>query len=367
MGDRAMSGEPLPDRAAGSGLYKLSRAICGRELFESAVTPTLADLQYEVESAGPDRTRRWIAYLRGCAGLSRVLINQVMTGRMLMRRWAAVLILGAIGAALLVAASSLKGDLMARIGQIEVAPFFLMAIATPVVLRKLGLGAGFRQMFMNCVSVGVMMGGAFIIGSLYFVGPQLPPWYLLASRFAILMGFVLFGSALAATIGTDRRGEGQSRFRLAMRGLVWSAGAFGMAYIVLQSFGLIFTARPLTFTIGIQVAVAILTWAALLSFFFSAVVAAVYCPLVLASRRLSAGRLWPTVIGALLFPIPWEIYALVKADPHLHLLSMMGNPWIALAKLFLPLVIGGAVFGWTLANREERPADRKPLQSATTA
>ncbi len=151
MGGRAMSGEPDPNRLPGVHLYRLFQAACADQTLDLLVEPTIADLQHEVAVAGQNRARRCLAYLRGCAGLFRVLITQFGTGRLRMRRWVMVLALGIAGAALLVGLYLPGVNLLPGITQL-VAPFLLPAIVIPVVLRRLGLGANFRQMSADCSS-----------------------------------------------------------------------------------------------------------------------------------------------------------------------------------------------------------------------
>jgi hypothetical protein len=367
MGGTAMSGDSDHDRLPGSRLYRLSKAVCDDETLRSLVTPTLADLQHEVALADQRRARRWFAYLRGCAGLCRVLIVQLMTGRFPMRRWSVVLTLGIVGAALLIAPSFLTGVSLFTKGPVQVAPFFLMAIVAPVVLRRLKLGATFPQMFVSCATVGTTMGGVFMAWLLWVVIRQPLPWYVLARGVAILLGSVVLGSALAAAVAAERTGDGRPRVRIDLRRLVWSAAAFGVSYTVLQLRFVVYNAARVSVAESAGYAIQIVCWAAFLAFFFSAVAATVYYPLILALRRLSANRLLPTVLGALLFPIPWEVYAFVRQDPRLHVLNMLNpNSMIPVVLLFLPLVIGGAVFGWGLANRNKRPDAVGHLEGAAT-
>ena len=363
MGDRAMSGEPdNRSRHAGSLLLRFSKTVFDDDTLRCVVTPTLADLQHEVESAGPSWPRRSLAYLRGCAGLSRVLVTQLVIGRLLMRRWVTVLALGIVGAALLVGLY-MPGVRLRLLPGIAawIAPFLLPAIVIPVVLRRLGLGKNFRQMFVNCAAVGTTMMGAFFLWVLFVVAPHPRLSYPSTLGLVFVLGCIVFLSALTATLSAERTGGGESRPRTAFRNLIWSAVAFGISYAVFQLRLVVYNAARFSVEQSAGFAIQIVCTAVFLAFFFAAVEGVVYYPVMLTLRRLSTNRLLLAIVGGVLFPIPWEVYALVRQDPHLHMLPMLMNPLAAIVPLFLPLVIGGAVFGWTLASRREDQVNARQI------
>ena len=227
----------------------MCRAVCDDETLEWLVEPTLADLQHEVAAAGLNRPRRWMAYVRGYAGLCRAFV-----------------------------------------------------------------------------------------------------------------------SVLAATIGAEQWRDGHSRIRVILRNLNRSATACAVAYTVLQLRFVVDASARLGWPLAVENALAVFPWALLLAIFFSAVAAVVYYPILLASKRLSKNRLLPSLLGAVLFPIPWELYAAVRHDPHLHLWHMMWvRPVTPIILLMVPFVIGGAVLGWLLANRPQRPVAHGPVSNAISA
>jgi hypothetical protein len=198
-----MSRHPNRPYGPGSHLYGILSAVCDEQALQGLVVPTLADLQHEDALAGRHRARRCLAYLHGFAGLFRVLISQFGTGRLRMRRWGVVLTMGIAGAAALVGLYMPGVRLLPGI-TVFVAPFLLPAILIPIALRRLGLGKSFRQRFINCALVESTMWGAFILWILFVVAPHPRLSYTSAFFIVLLLGCIVFVSALAATLGAER-------------------------------------------------------------------------------------------------------------------------------------------------------------------
>jgi len=126
------------------------------KIFESVVAPTIADLQFEVETTR-NPWRRQLARVRGYAAIGRLLFWHGLIWRSPMRTLLTVAMLGLAGAALLVEMFSVTTS-----GPAQISPFFLMAVLAPIVMRLVVGVNTRRKMFVTCLAVGTVMSVVFL-------------------------------------------------------------------------------------------------------------------------------------------------------------------------------------------------------------
>ena len=184
---------------------------------------TIADTQHEVRGAGSSRLARWKAQALGCVALLRLgLVSPFQIGGN-MDRLLVTLLLGAAGSGLLVTSFSHTNS-----GPVQIAPFFLFAVVTPLILRAVRLGGSYRQMFAVCAGVGVIMAATAYVWVV--LDPRSAalriPLAGHVERLVILLALVLFGSAIAAKLAGGTFSPTRSVFGQVMSALVVGCGAF---------------------------------------------------------------------------------------------------------------------------------------------
>ena len=234
----------------------------------SIVVPTLADMQHEVLAAITQPLQRASALVPGYGSILRLLVLDGLIWRFLMRRLITVLLLGALGSALLFAVAR-----VAR-GPELIAAFLLMAVLTPIVLRLRQRPGSSLEAFITCASIGLIMGTTLWIWTLIDSGNLgRLPWYACVLTSAGLTGCVGFGSALAAAAAWHPA-EG-SIVRRRMLQVLGAAATFVVCYLTVYASGSRNALNPAG-------------WAAFLGFFFAAVSTATYLPVLLSIRKLMA-------------------------------------------------------------------------------
>jgi hypothetical protein len=303
------------------------------------LAPTVADLQYEVRRAGDNPWRRGVALLRGYVALVRLLAVHSVPWRSPMRRLLAILILGAAGTA-----SLLSVKHVTTIGPAQVAPYFVMALFAPAILRALGLGRTYRQMFVNCLLVGLTMATAHY-GWLAIVAPAPSlPWFGHAWRMAFLMSSVVFVSGIAAAVAWKPPAGSEPAYHHYLVCLAAGGAAFVCAY---SGVGLWFAKDATRLA-------ALLSWAAFLGFFFVVVSGAIHLPILLGARRLLNGRAAVALAGALLFPVPMLGFPFLQGRLASTWAYWLREPTTLIANS-LPFIVAGAVLGWLLTERRPQP------------
>jgi hypothetical protein len=307
------------------------------------VAPTVADLQYEVRQAGGNQWRRGLARIRGYSALGRVVAVHCTRGRSPMRRLLAILLFGSAGAASLVAAQSAT-----TIGPVQVSPYFVAAIAVPIVFRVLELGRNYRQMFVNCVAVGIIMAMT-QYGWLMLVYPRPSiPVYVHLLTVPLLLGCVAFVSAIAAAVAWKPPTADEPAFRRILICLAAGCAAFVITY---SGIGLWFAKDATRLA-------SVLSWAAFLGFFFAAVSGGVHLPILLGARQRLTGRASLALVGAMLFPVPMLGFAFLQGRLASTWAYWLREPTALIANI-LPFAVAGAVLGWVIAAR--------PPQATTVA
>lgn len=325
------------------GTWLLAQALkyLNKDVVESAVVPTLADMQYEVLAA-PRARLRWLALARGYSAFVGLLFLHGFIWSSPMRRPLVVLALGAAGSALMMTVWS-----MASGGPAFVSGFFLMAVLAPIALRVLNAGASYRQMFVNCMGVGMIM-ATVLFGWIALEDAPSVPWYGYVLSYLFLTGCVALGSSVAAAVAWKPAPGKDPAYR---RRLLQVASAALVCVTCYAVTGLRFnSARGVLHVLG---------WSALLGFFFAAVSAAVYLPLLLGVKRVIHMRPALALVGAMLFPIPLLTFPLLQGR-----LASMWTYWAQNPSILLwgslPYVVAGAMLGWLLAGPPRRMLREAP-------
>lgn len=316
---------------------------------ESILVPAVADLQHETLRAGTNVLRRWVALVRGYAAIVRLLFWHGLLWRSPMRRLISVLVLGGAGAAFAVLIAFLTGDSDGRAG---LGATFAVAMLAAVAFRFLKVGGSFRQVFVNCFSVGIIVGAA-LLAWLFAVESLSPrPWYSYVFDGLLLTGWIALGSAMAAAVAWKPAPGAEPVSRRWLLDVSVASASFVAGFV----------ARTLLLRSGtgrndIWVIPSVVSVGAYVAFFFAAFALAVYLPVLTGARRALprlAGRVSLAVIGAALFPIP--LFGIPLLQPH------PAFPWSYLQRpalmlwTSLPYVFAGAVLGWLVAQRPRESA-----------
>ncbi len=337
----------------GDWLYeKLARALDAATV-ESLVAPTIADLQHEVSLAGRSAWRAALARVRGYGAILRLLVACGIIWRFPMRRLITVLALGCVGSALLLVIVSVA------YGPAEFGAFFLMAVLAPIALRFLAGGSSYRQMFVNCLGIGLMMGAVHFLWALLAGTPSRLPWYGYLLTVVFAAGCITLGSALAASVGWKPTAGDSPAYRRRMLQIVAASATFVVLYSVVY-----LSWRPG----GIFHVLETLSFAAFLGFFFAAVSVAVYVPVFLGVRRVvrtPSARPLLAVLGAAMFPLPLLSFPVLQGRAVPAVLFLLGHSQVVLL-MSLPYVLSGALLGWFLAG-PSRPVEGPAAQDRVLA
>jgi hypothetical protein len=314
---------------------------------ESILVPTFADLQHETLRAGTDVPRRWVALVHGYAAVVRLLFWHGLLWRSPMRRLISVLVLGGVGAALVVLIAFSTGDSDGRAG---LGATFAVAMLAAVVFRFLKVGGSFRQVFVNCFSVGIIVGAALLawLVALESLSPR--SWYSYVFDCLLLTGWVALGSAMAAAVAWQPAPGAEPASRRRLLHVAVASASFVAGFVVRT----LLSGAGRSYIWAIPNAV---IFGAYVAFFFAAFALAVYLPVMAGARRALPrldSRVSLAVIGAALFPIPLLGIPLLQPHP--------AFPWSYLQQPALmlwtsvPYVLAGAVLGWLVAERPRESA-----------
>jgi hypothetical protein len=331
----------------GTRVLELLTRFLDEAVVESIVVPTVADLQHETLRAGTSVPRRALALVRGYAAILRLLFWHGLLWRSPMRRLISVLVLGGVGAAFAVLLAYLTGDSDGRAG---LGATFLVAMLASVVFRVLKVGGSIRQVFVNCFSVGIIVGAALFswLVALESLSPR--PWYSYAFDCLVLTGWVALGSAMAAAVAWKPAPGADSVSRRRILHVAVASASFVAGFVI----------RNLSLGVGrtfIWAIPSMLSVGAYVAFFFALFAFAVYLPVMAGARRALprlSGKIPLAVIGAALFPLP--LFGIPLLQPH------PAFPWSYLQSPVLmlwtsvPYVLAGAVLGWLLAGRPRESA-----------
>jgi len=206
----------------GRRLYEALSRTLDPTIVQSVVTPTFADLHYEVQRAGAHRWQRWLSYLRCYVALSRAFAFGRVIPEGLMPRLAAVVLLGVLGA------GSMWGVMWLDIrpAPIQLLPFFVMAVVTPLVLRSLKRGRTYKGTFFDCTCISL-----FMMLPLVIYLPQLGrvPWWVALRGLAILGACIAFAAALIAAVAWKPSGAERPVYHPALLTLLTGACVFALA------------------------------------------------------------------------------------------------------------------------------------------
>lgn len=322
----------------GLAVFAVLARCVDAKILESVVAPTIADLQFEVETTR-NPWRRQLARVRGYAAIGRLLFWHGLIWRSPMRTLLTVALLGLAGAALLVEMFSVTTS-----GPAQISPFFLMAVLAPIVMRLVVGVNTRRKMFVTCLAVGTVMSVVFLAWFAIVKNPSRAPWYAYATGLGFLLGCVALTSAIIAIVTTNTGAADRRNVRGNLLGVVASAGTFAICYILIGLTGL-FRHRSPGFVVLNTV-----SWGVFLGFFFVLVSVVIYLPILVSSRRVLdlRTRVPFAVLGAVLFPIPMMAFPFLQGRLEAIARFLLHDP-IALALTALPYVTAGAMLGWLIA------------------
>jgi hypothetical protein len=326
-------------RGAGELILALASRVVDAATVDALITPTIADLQYEVACSGHDAWRSAAARLRGYAAVARLVMVNSVVWRSPMRRLFSVVTLGLIGAVLfylpLPAGST---------GPARLIPFLLMALATPLVLRQLNLATSFRQTFNTCFAAGAIMGGSFLaleLGRASLSRTRPLPWPVLAFGVCFLTLCVAGGSALVAAVAVSGRSGSIHRV---FRRIAAGASIYALFDVALR----LYSGANVERAVG---------WAFFLALYFGCFSLAIHVPILTGIRRLVVNPLASTLVGALLCPLPLMLFPILQGR-----FAASWDSWLLNPSSFvfgaIPFLVGGAVLGWLTAagGRRTQPA-----------
>ena len=262
-----------------------------------------------------------------------------------MRRLLSVLVLGGAGAAFVFSINGMS-EIRTGLGAV-----LLAVIAASAVFRVLKLGGSFRQVFLNCLGVG-MIAGTSLVGWVVVVESLTPKsWYSYALLYLFMTGWIGLASALAAALAWTPAPGAKPNHRRRLVPVVAASGTFAACMIAR---GLFDGWRPYNIWNFMSLA----SYVAFVSFFFAAFALAVYLPVMVVAGRVAprlAARLPLAVLGGLLFPVPFLGIPLLQGST--YDLGRLGlyNP-LTLLWWSCSYIAAGGVMGWLLAERPRESA-----------
>jgi len=252
-----------------------------------------------------------------------------------MRTLLTVLLLGVVGAALLVEMFSVTTS-----GPAQISPFFLMTVLTPIVLRSVTGVNTRRRMFVSCMTVGLVMSVVFLTWFAIAKNPARAPWYGYIPGLMFLLGCVALASAMIAIVTASPDATDTRNVRGRMRDVVASSAIFAISYSAV-GFLRHHSAVDVLSTVS---------WGLFLACFFVLVSVVIYLPILVLSRRAlhQRSRAPLAVLGAFLFPIPMLAFPLLQGRLEGVARLLLHDP-VALTSTALPYALAGATLGWLIA------------------
>ncbi len=251
-----------------------------------------------------------------------------------MRSLLVVFVLGTVGAA-----SAIITAKSTTFGPAPIGAILVVAAVSVAILRFMRLGLTYRQAFLNCMGIGLLM-MVLLSGWLDFVEvSDRLPWYLYALSWGFMIVCVgFFGAMAAAVVWTPPAGR-RSILRTRCIQILSGCTVFSVANILVA---------PLS-SGGAHLGWA-LTGTAFFFFFLAVVSWIVYLPLLLTVRLVIRARLPVAVIGAVLFPIPMLGVSYLQGRGPAYAKMLSELPVSRFLAIALPFVLGGAALGWLLAT-----------------
>jgi hypothetical protein len=322
----------------GNWFYRIATRNLDPVTIQNLIEPAIADLQYEVAEAGSQPRRRSLALCRGYMAVM-YLVGYCLVRRLSMRRFLTVFLLGSTGGALAITRpSSMRGDPAMIV-------FLATAIMSVAVLRFMRLGPSYKQAFLNCMGVGIIMAFAFFGWTIVMTPSAHLPWYAYVLILSFLIACVSLGSALAAAVVWNPPIETQPIFRLRciqiLTGCTVFAGADILSVMLRHGGANLFRE---------------LSWAAFEILFFVAVSSIIYLPVLLAARRIIQYRLPIAMIGAIMFPIPLMGIPFLQGRGPWYARILLQLPVWEFIAMALPYLLCGVVLGWLLGKRHHEQA-----------
>jgi hypothetical protein len=207
------------------------------------------------------------------------------------------------------------------------------------------LGPNYKQAFLNCMGVGILMTFSFFGWIVLTNKSGHPPWYAYVLILSFLIACVSLGSALAAAVVWRPPVETQPGYRLRCLQILTGCAVFAGAdflMVLLRSGG-----ANLLYE---------LSWAAFSILFFVAVTSTLYLPVLLAAHRIIQRRLPVAMIGAVLFPVPLMGIPFLQGRGALYASILLQLPVWEFVAMALPYLLGGVVLGWLLSEHQHEQA-----------
>jgi hypothetical protein len=256
-----------------------------------------------------------------------------------MDRLLVTLLLGAAGSGLLVTSFSHTNS-----GPVQIAPFFLFAVVTPLILRAFRLGRSYRQMFAVCAGVGVIMAATAYVWVV--LDPRSAalriPLVGHVERLVILLALVLFGGPIAAKLAWKTFAPTRSVFGQVMSALLVGCGAFAVVSFL---GGLGYTYARAGWPLSASFAV-------LEALYFAVLSVVLIVPALLAVRRRLHGAVPLAIVAAMLFPLPLvaELFLWRGSRGVAALWNLQASSPAFFAARTLPWLVAAAVLGWSLGR-----------------
>jgi hypothetical protein len=249
-------------------LHRLLARLVDEPTFDHVITPIFADLEHESRAAA-SVSRRYLAHARCYLALARVLVFGVRMWNTQAKWTLAVMALTILGIAPLLSRPALLSHYPGQF-----APFVVMAVAAPFVLRLARAARSPFQVMGSCAIITIAM----VLSMAAYVGNM--PRFGFPTRGLITIGITTcVGFVLAAAAAADARSD-SSRRRTAIVLLVGAA-----FYAVIDSTVVLWQLRAyLTWPLGVAVVTSIAGGALL----FTVPATLVVLPVVMLLRRRAA-------------------------------------------------------------------------------
>jgi hypothetical protein len=324
----------MTPRVPGERLYRAVARIVDEPFLKSAIEPTIADLQHELRESRGGSWRRGLIYLRGVVAIAR-LLNRCSAWSLNVGRIAAVVLLGLGGAASLAWAQWAEGA-----GPMGLVPFLGVAVIAANILRIFQLGRSYREMFVNCIGISVLMS----VGLWRDYGrlTEVPLW--VAGR-AVLTFVLCLGlaSAMVAAVAWKPR-SGTSNFHRGMLALATGLCVFAVANLGIRVLGLM----------SLTTALATVSRSAFMAFLFALVASVSLLPALVLARRILSSRWALALVAAILSPLLITILDGFGSGWSWRLVSMLfsGDDVARAMAIFAPFILASAAVGWMMGSRE---------------
>ena len=312
----------------GDRLHRVLARWLSQRAVHDVVEPTLADLQHEVQEAGPNRRRQLIARCRGYGALSRALLLHGIESQTAVRDAVMILVLGLAGGGLYAWARGAVQD-----PRIINSAFLLPMCAAPIALRLGGGGTNYRRTFAALLAVGLVMwavSGGFVRTSFNMA------WTTRAIATSVNFGVIgILGALGAAAVWTPAPGSIPAVRRLIL-GLLASAVTTTAVY----DLGMWSVRAPEK------------VWAVAFPFYvtlFALPIVVTSLPILFVVHRWIRSHLGLATIGAVVSPVAMVVVLYFELGGSREVLKCLRDAPLDCAFMTFPFTIGNGVLAWSLS------------------